>query len=54
MTCVNMLEEWFTALPPSMTASLFKELLPLLSDYLVIEKGPDERKNEDGTTKMYH
>lgn len=46
MTCVEMLDKWFSSLPPGITAKLYKQLLPKLSDYLNVENdataGPDQ------------
>lgn len=37
MTCIIMLEQWFSELPPQITAKLYVQLLPMLSDYLSVE-----------------
>jgi hypothetical protein len=37
LTCVNMLEKWFSSLPPNTTVKLYKDLLPKLSDYLNVD-----------------
>lgn len=39
MTCINTLEKWFNALPVSMVAQLYADVLPKLSDFLQIESG---------------
>ena len=38
MTCINMLEQWFNALPVQMTAELYSDVVPMLSDFLAIEQ----------------
>jgi hypothetical protein len=37
MTCIEMLEKWFNLLPVSVTAELYSDVLPKLSDFLSIE-----------------
>lgn len=37
MTCISMLEQWFNALPVQLTAELYSDVVPLLSDFLAIE-----------------
>jgi hypothetical protein len=37
MTCIKMLEKWFNLLPLSITAELYSDVLPKLSDFLSIE-----------------
>jgi len=37
MTCIKMLEKWFNLLPVSITAELYSDVLPKLSDFLSIE-----------------
>ena len=34
MTCINSLEKWFNALPVSLVAQLYEDLLPKLSPFL--------------------
>ena len=38
MTCISMLEQWFNALPVQMTAELYSDVVPMLSDFLAIEQ----------------
>ena len=40
MTCISMLEKWFNALPVQMTADLYSDVVPMLSDFLAIEQKP--------------
>jgi len=37
MTCIKMLEKWFNLLPLSITAELYSDVLPKLSDFLCID-----------------
>ena len=37
MTCISMLEQWFNALPVQMTAQLYSDVVPMLSDFLAIQ-----------------
>jgi hypothetical protein len=37
MTCINMLEQWFSQLPPNTTVKLYREIIPQLSDFLNAE-----------------
>jgi hypothetical protein len=37
MTCINTLEKWFNALPVSLVAQLYSDVLPKLSDFLMVE-----------------
>ena len=34
MTCIDMLEQWFDNLPSQKTSKMYKDILPLLSDFL--------------------
>lgn len=38
MTCIKMLEQWFNALPVSVTADLYSDVVPKLSDFLIIQE----------------
>ena len=38
MTCIKMLEQWFNALPVSVTADLYADVVPKLSDFLMIQQ----------------
>jgi hypothetical protein len=57
MTCIQMLEKWFNALPVGVTAELYSDILPLLSEFLVIDdKQADKRKDgevEDSVQEHY-
>ena len=48
LTCVKMLEIWFSSLPPNSTVKLYKELLPKLSDYLNVDDDALEK------LELYH
>lgn len=37
MTCISTLEKWFNALPVSLVAQLYSDVLPKLSDFLMVE-----------------
>jgi hypothetical protein len=37
MTCIQSLETWFNALPVSLVAELYSDVLPKLSNFLQIE-----------------
>lgn len=52
MTCVEMLDKWFCSLPPSITAKLYKQLLPKLSDYLNVEN--DVAVSHDSKAEFFH
>lgn len=38
MTCIKMLEQWFNTLPVSVTADLYADVVPKLSDFLIIQQ----------------
>lgn len=38
LTCINTLEKWFNALPVSLVAQLYADVLPKLSDFLHLEQ----------------
>jgi DNA-dependent protein kinase catalytic subunit len=46
MTCITTLEKWFNALPVSLVAQLYADVLPKLSDFLQIESGHDTKGKE--------
>lgn len=52
MTCIKMLEQWFNTLPVSVTAELYSNVVPKLSDFLInqesaIGKSGDINPEED-------
>ncbi len=44
MNSISMLEQWFNALPMSVTMELYREVLPRLSDFLHIDDEKAQRK----------
>lgn len=50
MTCIKMLEQWFNTLPVGVTAELYADVVPKLSDFLItnqtvvgkVELNPDQ------------
>ena len=47
MTCIKMLEQWFNALPVNLTAELYSDVLPKLTDFLSVDSSEIEKqKNE--------
>jgi murein L,D-transpeptidase YafK len=44
MNSIMMLEQWFNALPMTMTVDLYKDILPKLSDFLHIEDEKTQKK----------
>jgi len=65
MTCIKMLEWWFNTLPVSVTADLYSDVVPKLSDFLIIQESvlsksgdmnPDEdyfERDGDAYTETY-
>ena len=65
MTCIKMLERWFNTLPVSVTADLYSDVVPKLSDFLIIQESvlsksgdmnPDEdyfERDGDAYTETY-
>jgi len=46
MTCITTLEKWFNALPVSLVAELYADVLPKLSNFLYIESSSDNKGQE--------
>lgn len=47
LTCINMLEKWFSSLPPHTTVKLYKDVLPKFSDYLNVDDDSAEQEKFD-------
>jgi hypothetical protein len=48
MTCIKMLEKWFNTLPVDLTADLYADVLPKLSDFLSIDSKRDDESVQKG------
>ena len=53
MTCIKMLEKWFNTLPVGVTAELYADVLPKLSDFLSLESDTQEPKEEEGESYYF-
>jgi len=66
MTCIKMLEQWFNTLPVSVTADLYSDVVPKLSDFLINQESalgksgdinPEEdyfERNGEGFTETFY
>ena len=53
MTCIKMLEKWFNTLPVDVTAELYTDVLPKLSDFLAIESAQTDESKRTGEQHYY-
>jgi len=53
MTCIKMLEKWFNTLPVGVTAELYADVLPKLSDFLSLESDTQEQDKSEESESYY-